>query len=313
VALTARAGREPLRVVCIMGRGRGGSTILASVLGAYGGFLSVGEVRVLWDPVVPYDTACACRRPVSSCELWGPVLAGLGDVDVAQAGAWQRAVVSERKLPRLLRRGAAESWPELRSYAEVMGRVYRALAEHSGARVIIDSSKRPAYAASLFHVPGIEVRAVHLVRDPRASAYSWKTRRYASFGPGAEVRRRGALDATLRWDVLNAGAAAVLRRAGDQGRRVRFEDFTASPRRLADELVTFAGGRAEPSPFIDERTVELPIGHAVAGNPSRYATGRIEITPQTEWLRHQGRLDRLVATAVSLPYLLAYGYPLRAR
>lgn len=296
-----------------MGRGRGGSTILANVLGAYEGFCSVGETRVLWDPVVLHDGECGCGRAVSACELWGPLLEELADIDVAAAGAWQRAVVSERNLPRLLRRRAAASWPELRAYAALMGRVYRALAERSGARVIVDSSKRPAYAAFLLHVGGIEARLVHLLRDPRASAYSWKTRRYASATPGAEVTRRGAFDATLRWDVLNAGAAAVLRRAAARATRVRFEDFTAEPRRVADELVAFAGEAGSASPFVDERTVELGVSHVVAGNPSRYVRGRIEIRPQTEWITHQGRLDRAVAAALSLPYLLAYRYPLRVR
>ena len=42
-----------------------------------------------------------------------------------------------------------------------------------GADVVIDSSKHVSTALVLRHVPGIDLRIVHLVRDSRGVAYSW--------------------------------------------------------------------------------------------------------------------------------------------
>ena len=54
-----------------------------------------------------------------------------------------------------------------------MGRLYRAIGEVTGARLIIDSSKVPSGAALLSHA-GVEAHLLHVVRDPRVVAYSWQ-------------------------------------------------------------------------------------------------------------------------------------------
>ena len=95
---------------------------------------------------------------------------------------------------------------------EACGRLARA-APNAGAfaRVIVDSSKRPSYAAFLRSVPGCDPYYVHLIREPRASAYSWQSRRYQSAqGQGVEVTRRGPLDSTLRWSILNLESEGLL-------------------------------------------------------------------------------------------------------
>lgn len=295
-----------MTVLYVLGRGRGGSTIFGQLLGALDGFFAAGEVRVLWDPVLTNDSPCACGEPVTRCPVWSQVLARLGDVDRDQVVRWQREVVNEARLLRLLRPG---EWPALASYREVMGRVYAAIIEVTGCQTIVDTSKRPSYALVVRDLPGVDPYFVHLVRDPRASAYSWRTRRYTG-AAGTAVRPRGALDATLRWDLLNIGAEAVLSRARDQRTmRLRYEDFVASPR----EVVERVAGAPAGSAFLDDRTVRVPQSHAIAGNPVRYQAGQITIRPDGEWRSAQRPADRWLASAVALPLMWRYGYPLRLR
>lgn len=293
-----------MTVLYVLGRGRGGSTIFGQVLGALDGVFAAGEVRVLWDPVLTNDSPCACGEPVTRCPVWSKVLTRLDDVDPDQVARWQREVVSETRLLRLLRPG---QWPALASYREVMERVYAAITEVTGCRTIVDTSKRPSYALVVRDLPGADPYFVHLVRDPRASAYSWRTRRYTG-AAGTAVRTRGALDATLRWDLLNIGAEAVLGRVRDRRAvRLRYEDFAASPREAVETVV---GAPAGPA-FLDERTVQVPQSHAIAGNPVRQQAGRITVRPDSEWRSAQRPADRRLASAVALPLMRRYGYPLR--
>jgi hypothetical protein len=76
------------------------------------------------------------------------------------------------------------------AYREVLGRVYRAVRSVSGASVIVDSSKYATYGGLLAGVPGLDLRALHLVRDSRAVAYSWRRSH-----PAARGGHRGALHA----------------------------------------------------------------------------------------------------------------------
>lgn len=297
----------------MLGRGRSGSTVFAQALGALAGFFSAGEVRVLWDPVLTSGSACACGEPVPDCPIWSEVLARLANVDPAQAARWQREVVREARLPRLLRRPAPGSWPALAGYRQVMAQVYAAIAEVTGCRTVVDSSKRPSYALVVRDLPGSESYFVHLVRDPRASAYSWRTRQYTG-ASGTAVRQHGAVDATLRWDLLNLGAEAVLRSAGeDRSLRLRYEDFAAAPQPAVEAVTALVGGPPASTAFDDERTVRLPASHALAGNPARQRSGPVEVRADERWTAGQRPVDRWLASAVALPLMWRYGYPLRPR
>lgn len=298
-----------MKVLYVLGRGRSGSTIFGNVLGELDGFFCGGEIRFLWDPVVVRSSECACGSVIFECPVWSTVLAELADVDVDQVARWQHEIVKEHNTVRLLRRRRGRPWAALESYAGVMRRLYDVLADVTGARVIVDTSKRPSYAAFLATLPHFDPYYVHLVREPHASAYSWRIRKYASALNDGEVRRQSALDATLRWDLLNLGSEAVLRRAG-RGRalRIRYEDFVAEPRATVERTRALLREGAGRSPFVDERTVTLGVNHSIAGNPSRFSTGTLVLEDRSEWRGGQSPIERWVTTAVAFPFLRRYGY-----
>jgi hypothetical protein len=59
--------------------------------------------------------------------------------------------------------------------------------------------------------------------------------------------------------------------------------------------------------------VELSPNHTVSGNPSRFTTGAVRIERDDEWIAAQTSEDRWATTALTLPLLLRYGYPLMPR
>lgn len=300
-----------MKVLYILGRGRSGSTILANVLGEVDGFFSAGELRTLWDPVVARRAACGCGRPIFECDVWSRVLDHVSDIDVDQVVRWQHEIVRESNVPRLIRARRGRPWAALDGYAEVTSRLYRAIQEVTGCTVIIDSSKRPSYAAFIRLLAGCDPYFVHLARDPRASAYSWASRRYESVH-GDEVKRRKAFDATVRWDMLNIGSEAVLRKVPrDHRLRLRYEDFARAPQTAVRQILALVGEAESRLPFLDERTVVLYRNHTIAGNPSRFRTGPLVLEDKAEWRTQQDLFSRWVATAVALPFLRRYGYSLR--
>lgn len=298
-----------MKVLYVLGRGRSGSTIFGNVLGELDGFFCGGEIRFVWDPVVVRSSECACGSVIFECPVWSEVLAQLRDVDVAQVARWQHEIVKEHNTVRLLRRRARTRWDALESYARVMQRLYAALARVTGATVIVDTSKRPSYAAFLGTLDEFEPYYVHLVREPHASAYSWRSRKYASALADRDVRRRTALDATVRWDLLNLGSEAVLRRAGaGRALQIRYEDFVAAPRTTVERARELVGESSARSPFVDDRTVALGVNHSIAGNPSRFSTGTLVLEDKSDWRDGQSRIDRWITTAVAFPFLHRYGY-----
>ena len=163
-----------VKVIAITGAGRSGSTILDNILGGVTGAFSGGEVRYLWQRGLIEGRLCGCSRPLDECEVWPHVLAaaypsGIDPRRVAQLMRFVRTRYTPAMMMPLLR-------PWYRSRLEplvaVLDDLYPAIAETTGARFIVDSSKLPTYTYALSLVPSIDLRVVHLVRDPRAVAHS---------------------------------------------------------------------------------------------------------------------------------------------
>ena len=148
------------------------------VLGQLPGFCSAGEVVFIWQRALTENQLCGCGEHFKDCHFWQRVgkaaFDGWDKIDPAEMIALARNVDRNRYIPFLvqprLRPGARK---DLERYAGVMSKLYQAIAEVSGARVVIDASKHASTAFLLRQVPDISPRFVHLVRDSRGVAYSW--------------------------------------------------------------------------------------------------------------------------------------------
>lgn len=293
--------------------------MLASVLGEVSGLVSVGEVRFLWQRGVLEDRLCGCGQPFSRCDFWAAVL----DRALGPAPAAQRAVLATRLHAELDRRTRLRTVPSHLGHRaagssteldDVLCRVYAAIAKTAGATVVVDSSKLPTYAAVLTAVEGIELHVAHLVRDPRAAAYSWRRRKaQPDLGPGALMERRGATKSAVLWAVWNRSLESL---AGDNRgayARLTYEEFLADPRGRASRLLADLGVPGDAGPvFTAPDVVRVAEQHTVAGNPSRHQQGLVRLVPDSEWRDRMSATDRGVVTALTLPVLLRYGYPLRS-
>ena len=59
------------------------------------------------------------------------------------------------------------------------------------------------------------------------------------------------------------------------------------------------------------REVELAASHTVEGNPMRFTVGTRALTVDDAWRTAMPPRDRAALTALTLPGLVRYGYPLR--
>jgi hypothetical protein len=227
---------------------------------------------------------------------------------------WQKRNLRSRRTWRVLSNSGRTS-DELEAYASVMARVYRSVAEVTGSRVIVDSSKVPSDAAMLLSIPSIEAYYIHLVRDPRATAFSWQRKRDRLDGGSAEDMPRFSLvKNALNWNEFNLGAEAVKRKAGaHRFKRIRYEDFVDDPRATIKDIVEFVGEEPIDLPFSNPRTGSLGVNHTVSGNPSRFKRGRIEIRADDEWIRRQTSSLRWATTVMTLPILRRYKYSISLR
>jgi hypothetical protein len=301
----------PLPVLYIGGLGRSGSTLVDRVLGQTPGVCSVGELVFLWERALSANELCGCGMPFDECPFWKEVgvtaFGGWDRIDPAALRARQRRVDRNRYIPAMLAPRLAPSYRRrLEPYAEALGRLYRAIAEVTGATLIVDSSKHASTAALLRDVPGIDPRIVQLFRDPHGVAWSWSKRVERPDAAGTSLMARvGPARIAARWQGYNALLALVR----SPGGVLRYEDFVEHPEEATRRLLALGGLEPASLPqFVASRTVRLDVDHTVAGNPLRFRTGDVEIRADDEWRRSMPWSRRAIVGVLSFPSTVVYRY-----
>jgi Sulfotransferase family len=302
-------------VVYLGGFGRSGSTLVERMLGAADGWVNVGELVDLARSVAPADELCGCGLAFSACPMWTQVgevaFKGWTEDVLDRLTALHRAAARQRHLPGLLdsRRVPSASLVDLRT---AYTRIYQAVAEVTGSGVVVDASKGPALGQALAGAPGIDLRMLNVVRDPRAVAWSWSRhveRPHATAG-GEEMWRIPAHRSAAQWSALQVEMAMIDRLGRTPSARLLYEDFVADPVGSLLDATAQLGVplSAADLPAVDDGRVVLGPSHGLSGNPGRFRSGPIELRRDDGWTREMPSTDRAVVTALTLPLLRAYGY-----
>lgn len=335
------AGREPAdapweipELLAIAGTGQNGATLLCRMLGELPGFVGVGEIGRLWDTGLIENRDCSCGVPFRSCPFWTAVgdvgFGGWDNIDSYDVSRSREAVRLRRPLRslprspiseiharsarhlmsfRLAARASSEYRNNLRRYAELMGRLYGAIAQVAGARVVVDSMKFPYHVQVLPHVPGVDLRFVHLVRDSRGVAHS-QTKTVTKQGEAGRYRRqRHPLNTALRWDRVNLTIHS-LSRAGTPSALVRYEDVVSAPAEQLLRIARFAGApvTSDDLGFIRGNEIDLPSGHLVAGNRMRMQAGPLELRVSDGWKTELPPNQRRLVSVLTWPLIRRYAY-----
>jgi hypothetical protein len=303
------------KVLFIGGVGRSGSTLIERLLNELPQTFAVGETIHLWERGLARRERCGCGQPFDSCVHWSAVgREAFGDwanVDLDDVIGLRWSVDRTRRLGsislahRRQRPGSAQA-----RYLAYLRAVLLASAAVAGQpEVLLESSKHLSTGALLALDPALDVRLLHLVRDPRGVAYSW-TKQVARPETGGELMPRYHPARTAgRWVADNLGFEVLARRIPSL--RLRYEDFLAAPAYwLAQigQLVDLDPRQMELS-FLHGPTVHLSAPmHSVAGNPLRFASADVTLAVDDAWREKLGRRDRWLVTAATAPLLATYGY-----
>lgn len=311
---------DDVKVLYIGGYSRSGSTLLLRLLGEYTGIVAVGELHDLWERSYIQNQLCGCGRGFRECPFWMDVTAHAfgcppDEVPAGELNDMRSRVQGHVKIPALWRPEfqSASYKARLRTYGSVLRRFYEAVREVSGSEIIIDSSKVPQYALVLAEADGLELHMIHLVRDSRATAFSWQRRRVRPEITSARTYMdvHSVVRSAVEWNVFNY-LLSTRRMSYASYTLVRYEDLIANP---GNELERIMGALRDAG--VQPRTRyaipdHLGVSHTASGNPDRFKVGHLNISLDAEWMDAMSGLDRGVVTALTSVGLARYHYPLFA-
>lgn len=300
-------GEDRPTILFIAGNGRSGSTIFHNLLGQLPEVTAVGEVREIWARGFGRNYMCGCGDSFRDCRMWEAVaedaFGGMSEVPhvrLAELTERFRAkdlplaplpVLGNRKLARM---------DEL---IEALSRLYLSIAKVTGSDVIVDSSKNPSFGYLVKRIAEVDVKVLHFVRDGRAVAYSWLQRKESQ--PGKALRRQATSFSAMQWNTRNLTAEMYLRGGY---RRLRYEDFVASPEEELSAVARWIGRPEASLPVLGKTAYLTTLNHSVFGNGVRFAHGEIPLVEDTRWTTGMSARDRRVASSLTFPMRMRYGY-----
>jgi Sulfotransferase family len=317
--MSSGASTNRVKVLYVAGWGRSGSTLLGRVLGQIDRFFLVGELRYMWDRGLIENRFCSCGTPFDRCPVWQQVVARTfvearvdaeALVRLREQGLRTRHILLTPTQKRLQAKVAS-----MGEYLAFVEKLYNAVREVSHSRVIVDTSKFPSYGYVLRNISSVDLYILHLVRDPRAAAYSWESRRKLKldYGTGSNkfMTAHNFAESSLAWNEWNLAIENLRRQEPGHYMLLRYEDFVESPRSTVESILRLLGEERAVSPFIGERQVRLEVPHTFSGNPDRFSGGTVTIEPDGSWKRNMSATRQAAVAALTWPGLLRYKYPLR--
>lgn len=293
-------------LISIVGKGRSGSTLIDRVLGSSPDATSVGELWLACRFATRDGFLCGCGAPIAQCPVWAPVLGVArelaGDVSTMQrmideSVAWRRSW-----LPLVGHRAQ-----RVEMVAEFLSESVNRIADTCGVRAIVESSLWPLLPTALGRVQQ-RVVVIHLVRDPRAVAYSWSRPKPRLDRPRSTMARQSTAQSSASYLARHVAAELARRRSRASWFQLRYEDFCESPAECLSPIAERAGIDLDPV-FAGPRTVHLGPHHIVGGNPGKHRIGPVPIEADTRWHRELSARARVATTLATYPLLRRYGYP----
>ena len=287
------------KLAYILAASHSGSTLLAMLLGSHPETCTVGELKLSPRAIGDIDRyRCSCGEFIRKCPFWNDVNAGMAkrgfDFDIASAGTDYGGIETSyaRRLLRPLHRGRMmeairdmglcllPAWRK--QYPQIQRRnaaLVATVAEITGAKIIIDSSKTAVRLKYLLRNPELDVKVIRLIRDGRAVALTYMDP--AGFADAKDTSLRGGGSggdrATQR--LTMSWAACQWRRSNEEAEHllagldrshwteVRYEEYCSDLDTTLGRLFEFLG--VDPQDCIpDFRSRE----HHVVGNGMRLDT-----------------------------------------
>jgi len=296
--------KEKLKLVYIVGTGRSGSTLLTTALGQISEIFSAGEMEYISDLDI-HSQLCGCGKQFLDCEFWSTInfegKKGLQNLPLKKFEQLRNRFEKLGNIPRFLVDGHSSFYDDLVVYEDLLEKLLFSIAKRASVNIIVDSSKVLPRLFILNRLKNVEIVVIHLIRDPRAVAYSW-TKHYIR--PEVVTRiefmhRYNPIRTAIRWLYKNF-LLNISSKRFDNYFRLFYEDFVASPKKALNSVLLFLERTDIDIGFIaGDVLLKQKINHTLSGNPLRFDPGNIIIMKDNKWRREMKFLNKFSVSLVT--------------
>lgn len=303
--------KTPINVVHFIGSGRSGSTLLNILLDNHPSITGVGELSFVTRHIWPEKGYCGCGRRIDQCEIWNRVFQNwIENTDDKALKAYiklQAKFERYRRLPFVLWNGILKS-SELLQYSKYTTELYRAIQDVSEVSYVADASKHPVRVRAISLNPDIDLRVIHIMRDPRGVAWSRSKllKKVQQSGFGWDVLPNPVWKTAFEWVGVNLLSNYV---AGNLENviRIRYEDLIIDPNKTLLRIGRLLGLDFQDVANRFSSGKSIRIGHIAAGNKLRMQD-EIQLNPDESWKKDMPVQKRALVWRICSWLMRRYGY-----
>ncbi|MEP2936578.1 MAG: sulfotransferase [Gilvibacter sp.] len=284
-----------MRVVYLMGAGRSGTTLLATLLGNSEHIVTLGEMHQFLDYMLD-SNPCSCGQQLSDCVFWKPVLARL---QTSYSAEELQAINKANKKVEKHRNILGSLMFSNRKYQAFQQQLFKHIQEAHSSPFYLDSAKYISRGAQLAKTPGIDIKIVYMVRDVRGLIHS--------FGKNVQTSK-SPISTLFYYTMINSfGLIAQGVMGKKKVLRLRYESLVENPQGSLQKMGAFFGTNLDHvhSKLKEGQPFDMP--HIIAGN--RMKTQKtIRLKPDFAWKKSQSRPTQILYYLLTLPLQLIFKY-----
>lgn len=280
---------KKLKTIYLLGAGRSGTTLLATVLNSHSDIITIGEMHQFYGHLLE-GKSCSCGELVGVCSFWSQILNmdDLRGIDIENAAKTSESTEKHRNIPLILlgKKGSKD-------YYNYQSKINSELLRFSPEKWFLDSSKYIARYLLLKRNKNVVHKGVYLVRDVRGVVHSFRKRVQTKKKPVATILYYLAINffgQIIYWidkDVI----------------KIKYEDFVSNPETTLSKIYEhiFESRNINSIP----KNFEMP--HIIGGN--RMKTDKvISINIDEVWRQNTPRIKQIGYYMLSFPIMILNNY-----
>ncbi|MCK4785079.1 MAG: sulfotransferase domain-containing protein [Desulfobacteraceae bacterium] len=181
----------------------------------------------------------------------------------------------------------------LQQYYEHNSNLLGAIQKVSGKKIILDSSKSVCRAIALLKQPNVNMKAIHLIRDPRGTVWSFMKK-------DVEQKPKDTMRALFDYFVLNATSTLVRHMFRNRVMKVKYEELVRQPAETIGKIFDFIGLDESIVLSMIKNDAEFEVQHLFDGNRVR-KNNTIKFRADEEWKKKLPRIYKILCTILARP------------
>ncbi len=280
-------------LIYLMGAGRSGTTILATLLGNIDGVRNLGELHQLPEHVLG-EKNCSCGKELYMCPFWSE---NASELELFKFSEYGKAASDLENHSKILGYFFKNKKNEIYSRAnqELLDKVL------NNDQFVVDSAKYIGRALALKYNTDFNIKYIYVVRDPRGviDSFSKNVQTKKSFFSSIFYYAAVNFLASLVSNTLLKGKVL----------KVRYEDVIGSPEDTLRTISAFIGAPVDDLISKLNAGDELDMGHIIGGNRIR-DSGKVKFNPKDKWRDKMSTLRSFSAYLILLPFCMINRYKL---